>query len=236
VPVNGGWHVYPEMAAAGLWTTAGDLARLGSELLRILRGDDSVLGLDRDSLGEMLRPQLPGHKAGQEFRGLGWRCSGEGDLFQFGHDGWNEGYLSSISLLPARGQGVVVLLNSNQGVPLLGEIDGAVRRHYQWPRVESPPAMVPMSAGVDYAGVYCDPAGFLFRVTQTETGLLLGFGEQADLPLAPASHTEFFASVLDLRARFALAQNGTATTMTITHGGKVLIATRQVGSSEPPPA
>jgi len=26
-PVAGGWHVYPEMAAAGLWTTASDLAR-----------------------------------------------------------------------------------------------------------------------------------------------------------------------------------------------------------------
>ncbi|MEY2510956.1 MAG: hypothetical protein QOE26_1719, partial [Verrucomicrobiota bacterium] len=25
--VNEGWHVYPEMAPAGLWTTAGDLAR-----------------------------------------------------------------------------------------------------------------------------------------------------------------------------------------------------------------
>ena len=45
VPVAGGWHVYPEMAAAGLWTTAGDLARLGAELMRTLNGAESALGL-----------------------------------------------------------------------------------------------------------------------------------------------------------------------------------------------
>jgi hypothetical protein len=47
VPMPGRWRVHPEMAAAGLWTTAGDLARIGCAFLDSLHGDPSTLGLSR---------------------------------------------------------------------------------------------------------------------------------------------------------------------------------------------
>ncbi len=50
----GRWNIYPEMAAAGLWTTAGDLARIGCAFLRTLQGDHSPFGLSRESATEML--------------------------------------------------------------------------------------------------------------------------------------------------------------------------------------
>ena len=38
------WHVYPELAAAGLWTTPSDLARIAIDMQKAIRGDlDRVL-------------------------------------------------------------------------------------------------------------------------------------------------------------------------------------------------
>jgi CubicO group peptidase (beta-lactamase class C family) len=67
VPVPGRWRVHPEMAAAGLWTTAGDLARIGCAFLHSLRGDHSTLGLSHESSAAMLKPQLPTDLKGGDF-------------------------------------------------------------------------------------------------------------------------------------------------------------------------
>jgi CubicO group peptidase (beta-lactamase class C family) len=46
-PVPGRFHVYPEMAAAGLWTTPSDLARWAMEVQRAGRGESSRAGRRR---------------------------------------------------------------------------------------------------------------------------------------------------------------------------------------------
>jgi CubicO group peptidase (beta-lactamase class C family) len=78
VPMPGRWHVYPEMAAAGLWTTAGDLARIGCEFLRTLKGESSPLRLSAGLAGEMLKPQLPTNfgRGGVQRARLGMRWPG----------------------------------------------------------------------------------------------------------------------------------------------------------------
>lgn len=232
VRVRGDWHVYPEMAAAGLWTTAGDLARLVVELVRILRGDASALGLDRAALLEMLQPQVPGVAPESEFRGLGWRCGGHGETLRFGHTGTNEGYSSLLSLAPARGQGAVVLMSSNQGLPLREEILAAVARAYAWPGAAAARTSMPLAADVDYAGTYRDPRGLELRIMREGQALMLEFDRQPPLALAAASRTELFAQALDLRIRFELDAQGRARALTLVHGGMVITATRR-GSGDP---
>ncbi|MFD1625363.1 serine hydrolase domain-containing protein [Azospirillum griseum] len=132
VPIPGDWHVYPEMAAAGLWTTAGDLARLGVAVMRGLRGEATNLGLFRENLTAMLQPQIPGESVGMDFAGLGWFCTGKDDQFRFGHSGVNHGFLAELQLRPVKGQGVVVMVNSDQGGPLIRELVESIEREYGW--------------------------------------------------------------------------------------------------------
>jgi CubicO group peptidase (beta-lactamase class C family) len=226
VQTRGGWHVYPEMAAAGLWTTAGDLARLGTEVMRTLRGDRSTLGLKQDTVAEMLRPQLPDQKVGQDFVGLGWFCSGQDNEFEFGHQGGNEGYLAEIGLFPAQGRGAVVINNSIQGWPLREEIIKSVGREYGWP---SPPTMMRAATAMpplmDYSGRYTNHDGVVFEVAQTAEGLLVQFDRQTPIPIKPGNDGEFFATAVNLRIRFEKA-NGAPPAMNVVSNSKTIALTR----------
>jgi CubicO group peptidase (beta-lactamase class C family) len=217
--VPGGWHVYPEMAAAGLWTTAGDLARLGADLMRALRGEKSALGLTQETVSSMLAPQLPGQEVGQPYYGLGWRCAGKGNDFQFGHQGWTEGFIAEIRFFPARGTGAVVMINSNQGWPLLAEILNAIGREYAWPPPQDFPAAIEGAIIEACAGTYRSQSGKRFRIACVNDRLLLCAEEQSPLPLARASETEFFATALNLRVQFERADDGTVVSMTLTQDG-----------------
>jgi len=229
VPTAGGWHVYPEMAAAGLWTTAGDLARLGVEVMRALRGEHSLLGLKPETLAKMVQPQLPGQKIGDSFVGLGWFCDGKDDAFRFGHGGANEGFLARMRIYPTRGTGAAIMINSLQGWPLIDEILIAIGREYGWPAEKevAPPAT--MANDISYAGIYRNPDGVSFRVTQTPEALLLHFGMQPPLCLKPTSRGEFFAPMANLRTQFERIDAGVPASMTVIQNEQKIIVLRESG-------
>lgn len=121
-PTEGRFHVYPEMAAAGLWTTAPDLARWAIDVSRAWRGEGGVLS--RETAREMLEPQveLPGGGLPEgEAWGLGPELGGTGDSLRFGHGGRDEGFVASAHVWPELGRGMVVLTNGTSNA-LLGEL------------------------------------------------------------------------------------------------------------------
>jgi CubicO group peptidase (beta-lactamase class C family) len=203
VQTPGGYRIFTEMAAAGLWTTAADLASLGADVLRTLRGDASRLGLSRETIAEMLRPQLKNQEVGQDFVGLGWFCAGRDKGFRFGHPGMNEGFAAEMRLFPAIGKGAIVMFNSIQGGFLRNELLDAIGREYQWPATESSPAPIPMTSEFIYAGLYRSEHGALVHVTQNAQGLLIQYDQQSPLSLFPTADGEFFTRALPLRVRFA---------------------------------
>jgi len=109
-PVEGGWQVRPDLAAAGLWITAADLARVTLDIRRAYFGGPAVL-LDQDLARQMLTVGYPG-----SFYGLGSIVDDTNELDTgFGHGGEVAGYRAmAISRLHS-GFGVVVLTNGEGG-------------------------------------------------------------------------------------------------------------------------
>jgi CubicO group peptidase (beta-lactamase class C family) len=223
VPTPDGWHVYPEMAAAGLWTTAGDLARLGAALMRGLRGEVMGLGLSRESLAAMLRPQLPDQTKGSEFVGLGWFCAGEGDAFRFGHGGGNHGFLANLRLYPATGQGAALMINSNQGSSLMEELFHSIEREYGWPTMAQ--ATTDTSIAAHLAGTYRDSADRVFRIEQTGGKLLLWVGDQDPISLTSSSNGILSAQMPQVKVRLAPTSEGSPV-ITVTQGGRTFQAVK----------
>lgn len=148
-PVSGRWHVYPEMAAAGLWTTPTDLARFAIEVQRSLAGtSNKVLSQ------AMTREQLTDVKKSDY--GLGLALSGSGAARTFAHNGRDEGFDALLVAFAETGQGLVVMINANDNSGMMNRIAGFVGRTYRWPERSSaagPAATTPVAPSVDLATV-----------------------------------------------------------------------------------
>ena len=126
----GRWHVFPEHAAAGLWSTPTDLAKLLVQLADVWQGLSSIF-LRRETLEEMLTPQNGGHY------GLGAAIAGDGASLVLMKRGQNIGYQGYLILYPASGQGMVVMTNSDNGSRLAEALIKRAAAAYDWP--ELPP-------------------------------------------------------------------------------------------------
>lgn len=122
--VPGGWAVHPEQAAAGMWSTASDLARFAC-LVR-----DAYLGkggpLKRESAAEFLRIVM-------DDEGLGVIVIGEGETLQFRHAGGTQGYRAFFTLHVASGQGAAYMANSDEGQALGSAVLRGASAAYGWP-------------------------------------------------------------------------------------------------------
>ena len=124
----GRFHVFPEHAAAGLWSTPTDLAKLLVQLADIWQGLTSIF-LYRHTLEEMLTPQNGGPY------GLGAAVVGDGASLVLMKRGQNVGYQGYLILYPASGQGMVVMTNSDNGSKLAEALIKRAADAYGWPEL-----------------------------------------------------------------------------------------------------
>lgn len=122
--IPGGANTYPELAAAGLWTTPDDLARW---LIAVRNADQGLPSfLPKKAATQMLTPGLRNY-------GLGVFVSGDGAARRFMHEGGNAGFKSKYVMFLSSGMGVVLLTDSDNGTPLNVEFTKAVAAAYGWP-------------------------------------------------------------------------------------------------------
>ena len=129
-PIDGDAHVYPEMAAAGLWTTPTDLARFGLGIAASLRGDAGA-PLAKAQAQAMLTPQTAPHM------GIGFFLQAGPGSSRFSHGGRDEGFDAQLILDRDGRQGAVIMINANRDeVPQL--LLWAIAREYGWADMAPP--------------------------------------------------------------------------------------------------
>lgn len=121
--VKGKIHIYPEMAAAGLWTTPTDLAKFGIEMQLSLAGKSNKV-LSKQTVDLMTTSFM-------ENVGMGFFIEKHGNALYFGHGGADEGFLSELVVSRDKGYGVAVMVNSDNGA-ILREVIRAVAQEYGW--------------------------------------------------------------------------------------------------------
>jgi CubicO group peptidase (beta-lactamase class C family) len=131
-PVPGKWHIYPELAAAGLWTTPTDLAKFGIEIALSKNGKSNRV-LNEAMTRQMLTPQIAGAKMGSmEDVGLGFFLGTGGNPNEFDHGGSNAGYRCIMMMLSDTGQGLAIMTNSDRGMDVGGYLIESIAKEYGW--------------------------------------------------------------------------------------------------------
>jgi CubicO group peptidase (beta-lactamase class C family) len=148
--VKGKYHIYPEQAAAGLWTNPTDLSKYIIETQLSLKGkSNKVLNTEMTKL--RLTPYVDSSAA------LGVFILEKGGMKYFSHGGANEGFRSQYYGSFDSGNGVVVMVNSDDG-SIMNEIINSVATIYKWKDFYAPTVRkaIPVTASMlnSYTGKY----------------------------------------------------------------------------------
>ncbi len=221
-PVFGKWHIYPEMAAAGLWTTPSDLARFALAIQSAWAGE-MVSFLSPEMVHHMLTPQV------EPFTGLGPVLRGEGISARFSHTGGNVGFTCLLEGYVQGGMGAVVMTNSDEGLSLIEKIMPALAQEYSWPDY------LPLEAGAlgrsfpisdTFTGEYELKSGFTFNVIKQDNSLFLRPTGQNIIKLYPETETTYVLDGLDARITFVVKDQEAVTSLIFRQNNREMVAKR----------
>jgi CubicO group peptidase (beta-lactamase class C family) len=211
--LDGGPHIFPERAAAGLWTTPSDLARYAIEVQRSVRGESTRL-LSKSMTQQMLKP-------GMNKWGLGLQIGGSETHPYFEHGGANAGYRCELVAYEG-GDGAIIMTNSENGAALINEVLRTIAYEYHWPDFQPATRQI---ARIDpklfdrIVGSYRLIPGFILTATRQGDRLFLQATGQRAGEIFPESEDTYFSKEVDAQLIFSFNGTERARAITLRQGG-----------------
>jgi CubicO group peptidase (beta-lactamase class C family) len=220
--VPGGAHTYPEMAAAGLWTTPTDLSHYLIEVQRSLKGDANHV-LSQQMTKQMLTPGM-----GQY--GLGLAIGGSAANPYFGHGGVNDGFECTMSAYEQEGEGAVVMTNAQGGSRLADEVMRSIAAVYHWPdfqpKVRATVTVDPKILAT-YVGTYEIRPNFDLAVTVQDGHLVTQPTGRGSYSMLAESETKFSPIAFDAEIEFVKDAQGNVSYLMLRQNGHETKALRK---------
>jgi CubicO group peptidase (beta-lactamase class C family) len=212
--VPGGAHTYPEMAAAGLWTTASDLA------LYVMENQQSLVGkanhvLSQEMTKEMVTPGIGNW-------GLGVQIGGAETNRYFTHGGVNAGFEALFVGYENHGDGAVVMTNAQGGGRLADAVMRSIAMEYGWPdfkAVVRDEVKVDRSVLAQYVGTYELTPRFSLTFTLEGDQLSVQSNPNDKMPVYAESETKVFPKAMNAEIEFVKDDKGQVTGLVLHQGG-----------------
>jgi CubicO group peptidase (beta-lactamase class C family) len=208
--VTGKYHVYVEKAAAGLWTNPTDLCKYVIETELALHGESH----------KVISPEMTQFRLTtvMEDAALGVFVNSRvtGSYKYFNHNGGNEGFLSTYYGCKDSGEGVAIMINSEDWT-IIDEILNSVATVYNWKDFYLPEIKTPVEVSEDlvmkYLGKY--QMGLrMFEIVADSTGVGIKMGNNAPWTIYFISDTEFFVKETRGTVKFTFSPDGKVTGFT----------------------
>ena len=200
-PIIGGNHIYPEMAAAGLWTSPTELSIIVTEIQKAI--EDKSDFISAETIKEMLTPQ----KIDSEV-GIGFFLSGKGDSLMFQHNGGNYGFNSRIVGYLHQGKGAIVMINANT-FEIINEVMRSIAIEYKWPDYskENEKYALNEKSLESYSGRYISEENWEIIIAKQNDNLTLEMPQQLSVQLIPESENKFYCEQLNIKVEFIKTNN-----------------------------
>lgn len=214
-PVREGWFYYPVTAASGLWSTPSDLCLFAIDIMKTAMGQSQKV-VSPLSARLMLTPQLGN-------QGLGFEIFDSGVNLYFSQRGSTEGYECCMVAYPSRGQGIVIMANSDNGAFLIDEILRSVSEAYHWPHfipeIKTYYRLDP-SIYAQYVGKYELRPDYILTVTHEDYYLVIQPTGQAPTKFFVESPSVFFSVDPYIQIQFLKDTEGSVTGLLLTQRGQ----------------
>ena len=203
-PVSNKFHVYPEQAAAGLWMTPSDLCNYVIDMQLAYQGKPSkVLN------SEMVKLHLTTYNDGPT--SLGSFIEDHEGAKYFEHGAYNDGFCGDFYGSLDGGYGVVIFLNTENGL-ILPEVINSVAKAYNWKNFYREP-LRKKSIELDdkilksYEGIYLYDDGTWEAITKRD-GEYYYYLSNTYLKMYYSTPTVFFTEFLSATREFLKDEKG----------------------------